>query len=123
LFTSAAPPWKLMPNTSDHWASSSPLRSSSGTFSARDLPGRVDRYEFDTTGRTRFGIINGTGPCEDVVVEIRPAADQESWRTAQLGICGDHHSIQVPLSTDRTVILVFSRHAKLGTYSFTVNPN
>ena len=86
-----------------------------------DLPGRVDRYEFDTTGLSSFRITNGTGPCEDVVLEIRTAADQERWRSAQFGICGDHQSVPVPLGTNRTVILVFSPNANTGTYSFAIN--
>jgi hypothetical protein len=84
-----------------------------------DVPGRIDRFEFDADGATAIKVLGGTGACTAIELDLYDAA-QKSVATARqpIPLCG--YELAIPLSggDGRYALVVRSGQAKTGAYSF-----
>ncbi|MFF4775391.1 hypothetical protein ACFY05_21285 [Microtetraspora fusca] len=86
-----------------------------------DVPGRIDRFEFDADGASAIKIIGGAGACTAIELELTDAAEKNIASPRQpVPLCG--YEFDMPLSNGdgRYAIVVRSGTAKTGPYSFQI---
>lgn len=84
-----------------------------------DVPGRIDRFEFDADGATAIKVLGGTGACTAIELDLYDAA-QKSVATARqpIPLCGYELAIPLSAGDGRYALVVRSGQAKTGAYSF-----
>ncbi|MER5643708.1 hypothetical protein [Streptosporangium sp. NPDC002524] len=86
-----------------------------------DVPGRIDRFEFDADGATTIRVVAGGGPCTAVDVEIYDAAEKSVADPRQpYPLCGNEFDLSLPGGDGRYALVVRSPAARTGTYSFQI---
>ena len=85
-----------------------------------DVPGRIDRFEFDADGAKAVKII-GDGACGDIVIELYSAAEKSIADPRQpVPLCGNEFDLSLSSGDARYALVVRSPAAKTGTYSFQI---
>lgn len=86
---------------------------------ALDVPGRIDRFEFDADGATAIRVVAGGGPCTAVDVEIYDVAEKSVADPRQpYPLCGNEFDLSLPGGDGRYALVVRSPAARTATYSF-----
>ncbi|MER6829025.1 hypothetical protein ABT352_23800 [Streptosporangium sp. NPDC000563] len=86
-----------------------------------DVPGRIDRFEFDADGAKAIRIIAGGGPCTSIDVELYDAAEKSLADPRQpYPLCGNEFDMPLSGSDGRYALVVRSPAAKTGSYSFQI---
>jgi hypothetical protein len=84
-----------------------------------DVPGRIDRFEFDADGATAIKVIGGAGACGAVELELVDAAERRVSTPRQpVPLCGYEFDIPLANGDGRYALIVRSGTAKTGPYSF-----
>ncbi|WP_157529990.1 hypothetical protein [Microtetraspora niveoalba] len=86
-----------------------------------DVPGRIDRFEFDADGASAIKILGGAGACTAVELELTDSAEKSIATPRQpVPLCG--YELDIPLSNGdgRYALVVRSGAAKTGAYSFQI---
>ncbi|GAA5084617.1 hypothetical protein HNP84_005420 [Thermocatellispora tengchongensis] len=85
-----------------------------------DVPGRIDRFEFDADGAPAIKVLGGAGACPVLEMELYDAAERNVATARQpFPLCG--YEFDIPLSGDgRYALVVRSGTAKTGAYSFQI---
>ncbi|WP_433351327.1 hypothetical protein ACQP25_43670 [Microtetraspora malaysiensis] len=86
-----------------------------------DVPGRIDRFEFDADGASAIKILGGTGACTAIELELTDAAEKNIASPRQpFPLCGYEFDIPLSNGDGRYAIVVRSGTAKTGPYSFQI---
>ncbi|MGJ6967614.1 hypothetical protein ACSDR0_37410 [Streptosporangium sp. G11] len=86
-----------------------------------DVPGRIDRFEFDADGATAIKVIGGGGPCTAIDIELYDAAEKSLADPRQpYPLCGNEFEMPLPGGDGRYALVVRSPAAKTGSYSFQI---
>ncbi|NYF40840.1 hypothetical protein [Streptosporangium sandarakinum] len=86
-----------------------------------DVPGRVDRFEFDADGASAIKILGGAGACEAIELELVDAAQRSVASPRQpIPLCGYESDIPLSNGDGRYALVVRSGTAKTGPYSFQI---
>ncbi|WP_062430912.1 hypothetical protein [Herbidospora daliensis] len=84
-----------------------------------DVPGRIDRYEFDSDGAKAIKLIGGNGACQAIEVELVDAADKSIATARQpIPLCGYEAPIPLANGDGAYALVVRSGAAKTGGYTF-----
>lgn len=84
-----------------------------------DVPGRIDRYEFDSDGATAIKIIGGGGACQAIELELVDAADKSISTPRQpIPLCDYEAPIPLANGDGPYALVVRSGTAKTGGYTF-----
>ncbi|WP_433220155.1 hypothetical protein [Microtetraspora malaysiensis] len=86
-----------------------------------DVPGRIDRFEFDADGASAIKILGGAGACTAIELELTDAAEKNIASPRQpFPLCGYEFDIPLSNGDGRYAIVVRSGTAKTGPYSFQI---
>ncbi|MDX3105356.1 hypothetical protein [Nonomuraea angiospora] len=86
-----------------------------------DVPGRIDRFEFDSDGATAVKVLGGAGDCLGIQLELYDAADKSIATARQpVPLCGYESDLPLSGGDRRYALVVRSGEAKTGTYSFQI---
>ncbi|MFG1748945.1 hypothetical protein [Streptosporangium sandarakinum] len=86
-----------------------------------DVPGRVDRFEFDADGASAIKILGGAGACEAIELELVDAAQRSVASPRQpIPLCGYESDIPLSNGDGRYALVVRSGTAQTGPYSFQI---
>ncbi|MGP3959175.1 hypothetical protein ACTWPT_24525 [Nonomuraea sp. 3N208] len=86
-----------------------------------DVPGRIDRFEFDADGATAIKILGGAGACTAIQLELVDAAEKSVANARQpIPLCGYEFDIPLSGGDGRYALVVRSGEAKTGAYSFQI---
>ncbi|MET7330753.1 hypothetical protein [Nonomuraea sp. NPDC005650] len=86
-----------------------------------DVPGRIDRFEFDSDGATAVKVLGGAGACMAIELELYDAADKSVAKARQpFPLCGYEFDIPLSSGDGRYALVVRSGEAKTGAYSFQI---
>ncbi|MFF0311065.1 hypothetical protein ACFYSC_26860 [Streptosporangium sp. NPDC004379] len=86
-----------------------------------DVPGRIDRFEFDADGASAIKVLGGTGACEAIELELVDAAERNVASPRQpIPLCGYEADIPLSGGDGRYALVVRSGSAKTGPYSFQI---
>ncbi|MBF8187016.1 hypothetical protein ITP53_14975 [Nonomuraea sp. K274] len=86
-----------------------------------DVPGRIDRFEFDSDGATAIKVLGGAGACDAVDMELFDAAEQSVATARQpFPLCGYEFDLPLSGGDGRYALVVRSPTAKTGAYSFQI---
>ncbi|WP_285706826.1 hypothetical protein [Microtetraspora sp. NBRC 16547] len=86
-----------------------------------DVPGRIDRFEFDADGASAIKILGGTGACTVIELELTEAAEKNIASPRQpVPLCGYEFDIPLSNGDGRYALVVRSGTAKTGAYSFQI---
>ncbi|TKK89889.1 hypothetical protein FDA94_08410 [Herbidospora galbida] len=84
-----------------------------------DVPGRIDRYEFDSGGATAIKLIGGNGACQAIELELVDAAEKSVATARQpIPLCGYEAPIPLANGDGKYALVVRSGTAKTGGYTF-----
>ncbi|GAB1819331.1 hypothetical protein [Herbidospora sp. RD11066] len=84
-----------------------------------DVPGRIDRYEFDSDGAKAIKLIGGNGACEAIELELVDAAEKSIATPRQpIPLCGYEADIPLANGDGAYALVVRSGTAKTGGYTF-----
>ncbi|WP_061296774.1 hypothetical protein [Herbidospora cretacea] len=84
-----------------------------------DVPGRIDRYEFDSDGATAIKIVGGSGACQAIELELVDAADKSISTPRQpIPLCDYEAPIPLSNGDGPYALVVRSGTAKTGGYTF-----
>ncbi|GAA0964090.1 hypothetical protein GCM10009555_000450 [Acrocarpospora macrocephala] len=83
-----------------------------------DVPGRIDRFEFDSDGATAIKVVGGTGACTAIELELVDAAYTNIANARQpVPLCGDF-DMALSNGDGKYALIVRSNSAKTGPYAF-----
>ncbi|WP_189250464.1 hypothetical protein [Streptosporangium pseudovulgare] len=86
-----------------------------------DVPGRIDRFEFDADGASAIKVLGGAGACEAIELELVDAAQRSVASPRQpIPLCGYESDIPLSNGDGRYALVVRSGTAKTGPYSFQI---
>ncbi|GLX96371.1 hypothetical protein [Herbidospora sp. NBRC 101105] len=86
-----------------------------------DVPGRIDRYEFDSDGATAIKLIGGNGACQAIELELVDAAEKSVATARQpIPLCGYEAPIPLANGDGAYALVVRSGAAKTGGYTFQI---
>ncbi|MFI6457320.1 hypothetical protein ACIBF6_37910 [Streptosporangium amethystogenes] len=86
-----------------------------------DVPGRIDRFEFDADGASAIKILGGAGACTAIELELTDAAEKNIAGPRQpIPLCGYEFDIPLSNGDGRYALVVRSGTAKTGAYSFQI---
>ncbi|MFG1710789.1 hypothetical protein ACFLIM_47270 [Nonomuraea sp. M3C6] len=86
-----------------------------------DVPGRIDRFEFDADGATAVKVLGGAGACLAIQLELFDAAEKSVATARQpVPLCGYEFDIPLSAGDGRYALVVRSGEAKTGAYSFQI---
>ncbi|MEV0969077.1 hypothetical protein [Microtetraspora glauca] len=86
-----------------------------------DVPGRIDRFEFDADGASAIKILGGAGACTAIELELTDAAEKNIAGPRQpVPLCGYESDIPLSNGDGRYALVVRSGAAKTGAYSFQI---
>ncbi|MFC7584676.1 hypothetical protein ACFQYP_13740 [Nonomuraea antimicrobica] len=86
-----------------------------------DVPGRVDRFEFDSDGATAIKVLGGAGACTAIELELYDAAEKSVADARQpFPLCGYEFDLPLSNGDGRYALVVRSGTAKTGAYSFQI---
>ncbi|WP_433369346.1 hypothetical protein [Streptosporangium sp. CA-115845] len=86
-----------------------------------DVPGRIDRFEFDADGASAIKILGGAGACTAIELELTDAAEKNVAGPRQpIPLCGYEFDIPLSNGDGRYALVVRSGTAKTGAYSFQI---
>ncbi|MGI5286097.1 hypothetical protein ACQEVF_22550 [Nonomuraea polychroma] len=86
-----------------------------------DVPGRIDRFEFDADGASAVKVLGGTGACAAIQLELYDAAEKSVAAARQpFPLCGYEFDIPLSGGDGRYALVVRSGEAKTGAYSFQI---
>jgi|GEM_PF-6336824 len=86
-----------------------------------DVPGRIDRFEFDADGAKAIKVIAGGGPCTSIDIELYDAAEKSLADPRQpYPLCGNEFEMPLSSGDGRYALVVRSPAAKAGSYSFQI---
>ncbi|GAA4507592.1 hypothetical protein GCM10023096_07510 [Nonomuraea ferruginea] len=86
-----------------------------------DVPGRIDRFEFDSDGATAVKVLGGAGACTAIQLELYDAAEKSVADARQpIPLCGYEFDIPLSGGDGRYALVVRSGEAKTGAYSFQI---
>ncbi|WP_030456266.1 hypothetical protein [Herbidospora cretacea] len=86
-----------------------------------DVPGRIDRYEFDSDGATAIKLIGGNGACQAIELELVDAAEKSIATARQpIPLCGYEAPIPLADGDGSYALVVRSGAAKTGGYTFQI---
>ncbi|MEV4378937.1 hypothetical protein [Streptosporangium sp. NPDC049644] len=86
-----------------------------------DVPGRIDRFEFDADGASAIKILGGAGACTAIELELTDAAEKNIAGPRQpVPLCGYEFDIPLSNGDGRYALVVRSGTAKTGAYSFQI---
>ncbi|MEU9836584.1 hypothetical protein AB0D67_34045 [Streptosporangium sp. NPDC048047] len=86
-----------------------------------DVPGRIDRFEFDADGASAIKVLGGAGACEAIELELVDAAERNVASPRQpIPLCGYEADIPLSGGDGRYALVVRSGSAKTGPYSFQI---
>ncbi|MEV4750999.1 hypothetical protein ACFQVD_32750 [Streptosporangium amethystogenes subsp. fukuiense] len=86
-----------------------------------DVPGRIDRFEFDADGASAIKVLGGTGACTAIELELTDAAEKNIAAPRQpVPLCGYESDIPLSNGDGRYALVVRSGTAKTGAYSFQI---
>jgi hypothetical protein len=83
-----------------------------------DVPGRIDRFEFDSDGATAIKVVGGAGACTAIELELVDAAYADIASARQpVPLCGDF-DMALSNGDGKYALIVRSNSAKTGPYAF-----
>ncbi|MET9063717.1 hypothetical protein [Streptosporangium sandarakinum] len=86
-----------------------------------DVPGRVDRFEFDADGASAIKVLGGAGACEAIELELVDAAQRSVASPRQpIPLCGYESDLPLSNGDGRYALVVRSGTARTGPYSFQI---
>jgi len=87
-----------------------------------DVPGRIDRFEFDADGAKAVKIIgSAAGTCNNMDIELYDASEKDLADPRQPApLCGNEFDLPLTSGDGRYALVVRSPMVKTGTYSFQV---
>ncbi|MEV4840769.1 hypothetical protein AB0K05_40140 [Nonomuraea sp. NPDC049486] len=86
-----------------------------------DVPGQIDRFEFDSDGATAVKVLGGAGACTAIQLELYDAAEKSVAEARQpIPLCGYEFDIPLSGGDGRYALVVRSGEAKTGAYSFQI---
>ncbi|MER5625900.1 hypothetical protein ABT061_33175 [Streptosporangium sp. NPDC002544] len=86
-----------------------------------DVPGRIDRFEFDADGASAIKVLGGAGACTAIELELTDAAEKNIASPRQpVPLCGYEFDIPLSNGDGRYALVVRSGTAKTGAYSFQI---
>ncbi|GAA4575688.1 hypothetical protein GCM10023193_74890 [Planotetraspora kaengkrachanensis] len=84
-----------------------------------DVPGRIDRFEFDADGAKAIQVIGDA--CTGIDIELYSAAEKSIADPRQPSpLCGNQINLTLTGGSERYALVVRSPEAKTGTYSFQI---
>ncbi|GAA4579608.1 hypothetical protein GCM10023194_05650 [Planotetraspora phitsanulokensis] len=84
-----------------------------------DVPGRIDRFEFDADGAKAIQVIGDA--CTGIDIELYSATEKSIADPRQPSpLCGNQIDFQLSGGSERYALVVRSPAAKTGTYSFQI---